>query len=71
MICDVCSVGSLKPVWLFLKILRGLKPVKEEMYNTMNSYYNYTSILKSYFSKIKINAFYLFVTTSHYESNFP
>ena len=54
MICDVCSVGSLKSVWLFLKILRGLKPVKEEMYNTMNSYYNYTSILKSYFSKINI-----------------
>ena len=70
MICDVCSVGSLKPVY-FKKFLRGLKPVKEEMYNTMNSYYNYTSILKSYFSKIKINAFYLFVTTSHYESNFP
>ena len=58
--------------------------IKEEMYNTINSYYNYTS-WKSSFNIINIlilpidtgknylkysNILPLFVTTSHYESNF-
>ena len=43
------------------------------MYNTMNSYYKYTSIPKSSF--YKINTLILPISTgksiSHYESNFP
>ena len=31
-----------------------IRPIKEEMYNTMNSYYKYTSIAKSSFHKINI-----------------
>ena len=68
----------------FLFSLRGGKILKEEMYNTMNSYYKYTSIPKSSFYKMNIlilpintEGKYLkysynlpyFVTISHYESN--
>ena len=56
------------------------------MYSTMNSYYKYTSTLKSSFNKINIlilpiNAgekylkysihLPIFATTNHYESNMP
>ena len=32
----------------------GRLNIREEMYNTMNSYYKYTSIPKSFFNKINI-----------------
>ena len=31
-----------------------IHPVKEELYNTMNSYYKYTSVRKKYFYRINI-----------------
>ena len=34
--------------------VKYISEIKEEMYNTMNSYYKYTSIPKSYFYKINI-----------------
>ena len=52
---------SMKKDTHFLKYLLNRKQsghetwsVKEEMYNTMNSYYKYTSIPKSSFYKINI-----------------
>ena len=47
--CAYLTIKFTKINWYKKDIL-----IKEEMYNTMNSYYKYTSIPKSSFNKINI-----------------
>ena len=54
---NIESTGKVIKFEEFIKMLftkNFLHFIKEEMYNTMNLYYKYTSILKSSFYKINI-----------------